>query len=142
MYTFLPNNMNIDSYLIYSPSPNYFCKWTLLLSPEYIRNYNKNYITEKTQNKKIPVWNICLWTGMTLERWSGHSESWFHHLLKVDKSIQTTTQFHSFHMLTKECSKSFKLGFSGIWTKNFKMYKLDSEKAEEPDIKLPTSVGL
>ena len=26
-------------------------------------------------------------------------------------------------------------------TKNFQMYKLDIEKTEEPDIKLPTSVG-
>ena len=27
------------------------------------------------------------------------------------------------------------------WTKNFQMFKLDLEKAEEPEIKLPTSVG-
>ena len=27
-------------------------------------------------------------------------------------------------------------------TKNFQMQKLDLEKAEEPEIKLPTSVGL
>ena len=27
------------------------------------------------------------------------------------------------------------------WTVNFQMFKLDLEKAEEPDIKLPTSVG-
>ena len=27
------------------------------------------------------------------------------------------------------------------WTKNFQMFKLDLEKAEEPDIKLPTSAG-
>ena len=28
-----------------------------------------------------------------------------------------------------------------MWTKNFRMFKLDLEKAEEPKIKLPTSVG-
>ena len=55
--------------------------------------------------------------------------------------FQTTTQLHSFHTLAKECSKSFKLGFNSIWTKNFQMYKLDLEKAEEPEIKLPTSTG-
>ena len=27
-----------------------------------------------------------------------------------------------------------------MWTENFQMYKLDLEKAEEPQIKLPTSV--
>ena len=28
-----------------------------------------------------------------------------------------------------------------MWTKNFQMYKLDLEKAEEPEIKWPTSTG-
>ena len=28
-----------------------------------------------------------------------------------------------------------------MWTENFQMYKLDLEKTEEPEIKLPTSVG-
>ena len=28
-----------------------------------------------------------------------------------------------------------------MWTKNFKIFKLYLEKAEEPEIKLPTSVG-
>ena len=32
-------------------------------------------------------------------------------------------------------------GFNSTWTENFQMYKLDSEKAEEPKIKLPISVG-
>ena len=37
--------------------------------------------------------------------------------------------------------KSFKLGFNSMWTENFQMYKLDLEKAEEPEIKLPVSAG-
>ena len=28
-----------------------------------------------------------------------------------------------------------------MWTKNFQMFKLDLEKAEEPEISLPTPVG-
>ena len=44
-------------------------------------------------------------------------------------------------MLARLCSKSLKLGFSSTSTKNFQMYKLGLEKAEEPEIKLPTSVG-
>ena len=32
-------------------------------------------------------------------------------------------------------SKSFKLDFNHMWTENFQMYKLDLEKAEEPEIK-------
>ena len=32
-------------------------------------------------------------------------------------------------------------GFNGTWTVNFQMFKLVLEKAEEPEIKLPTSSG-
>ena len=32
-------------------------------------------------------------------------------------------------------------GFSNMWTVNFRMFKLALEKAEEPEIKLPSSVG-
>ena len=34
-----------------------------------------------------------------------------------------------------------KPGFSSMWTVNFQMFKLVLEKAEEPEIKLPTSTG-
>ena len=37
--------------------------------------------------------------------------------------------------------KSFKLGFSSSLSKKFQMDKLGLEKAEEPDIKLPTFIG-
>ena len=35
--------------------------------------------------------------------------------------------------------KSFKLGYNITWTENFQLYMLDLEKAEEPEIQLPTS---
>ena len=47
----------------------------------------------------------------------------------------------SFHMLLRSCSKYSKLDFNSMWTETFQMYKLDLEKAEEPEIELPTSVG-
>ena len=57
------------------------------------------------------------------------------------KNAQTTTQLHLSQTLAKECSKFSKPGFSNTWTMNFQMFKLDLEKAEEPEIKLPTSAG-
>ena len=33
------------------------------------------------------------------------------------------------------------VGFNNAWTKNFHMFKVDLEKAEEPEIKLPASAG-
>ena len=64
----------------------------------------------------------------------------------VPGKVQTTTQLHSSHKLAKLCSKLgmwilLKLGFNRTWTKSFQMFKLDLEKAEEPEIKLPTSTG-
>ena len=71
--------------------------------------------------------------------------------------VATGLEKVSFHSNPKECSnyrtialishaskvmlKSFKLGFSSTWTENFQMYKLDLEKAEEPETKLPTCTG-
>ena len=37
---------------------------------------------------------------------------------------------------SKVIRKSYKLAFNSTWTKNFQKYKLDLEKAEEPEIKL------
>ena len=73
--------------------------------------------------------NSAVATG--LEKVSFHSNP---------KNIQTTVQLCSFHMLVRLYSKSFKLGLSSTWTEKFQMYKLDSEKAEEPDVKLPISI--
>ena len=59
----------------------------------------------------------------------------------MPKNIQMTAQLHSSHILAKKCSKFSKPGFNSSWTMKFQMFKLDLEKAEEPEIKLPTSVG-
>ena len=59
----------------------------------------------------------------------------------MPKNAQTTAQLHSSHMLVKERSKFSKPDFSNTWTVNFLMFKLVLEKAEEPEIQLPTSAG-
>ena len=61
--------------------------------------------------------------------------------MAVPKNVQTTMQVYSFLMLVRFCSKSFKLGFNSSWTGKFQLYNLDLEKAEEPEIKLLTSIG-
>ena len=59
----------------------------------------------------------------------------------MPKNGQTTAQLHSSHTLVKSCSKFSKPGFISMWTVNFQVFKLVLEKAEEPEIKLPTSAG-
>ena len=44
-------------------------------------------------------------------------------------------------LISHTSSKSFKAGFSSMWIENFQIYKLDLENTEEPEIKLPTSLG-
>ena len=84
------------------------------------------------------------------------------------QNVQTTAQLHSSHTRAKCCSKLSKPGFNSTWTMNFDIqpgfrkgrgtrnypsqdstvrepwtliFNLDLEKAEEPEIKLLTSVG-
>jgi len=59
----------------------------------------------------------------------------------MPKNSQTTTHLHSSHTLVKSWSKFSKPGISNMWTVNFQMFKLDLEKAEKTEIKLPISVG-
>ena len=37
--------------------------------------------------------------------------------------------------------KILQASFNSMWTENFRMFKLDLQKVEEPEIKLPTSTG-
>ena len=79
--------------------------------------------------------NSAVVTGLEKVSFSFHCQR-----RAMKRNVQTTIRLHSFHMLAKLRSKSFKLGFSTTWTENFQMYKLGFEEAEEPEIKLPTFV--
>ena len=59
----------------------------------------------------------------------------------VLKSVLTIRQLHSSPILVRSCLKTCMLGFSIMQTKNFQTSKLDLEKEEEPEIKLPTFAG-
>ena len=63
----------------------------------------------------------------------------------MPKNVQTTVQLHSFHMVARLCSKSFKLASAIREPRTSRytswVYKLDFEQAEEPEIKLPTFTG-
>ena len=55
------------------------------------------------------------------------------------KNVPTTTQLHSSHTLAK--FKIFQVRLQQYMNQVFQMYKVDLEKAEEPEIKLPTFAG-
>ena len=75
-----------------------------------------------------------------------HSEGCVFTLLIVSFVVQKLlilirSQLHSSHSLAKWCSKFYKWDFNSTWSKNFQVFKLDLEKAEEPEVKLPISTG-
>ena len=55
----------------------------------------------------------------------------------MPENVQMTAQLHSFH--TEQVMLN--LGFNDMWTENFQMDELALEKEEEPEIKLPISIG-
>ena len=104
------------------------------------------------QSSSFKSWKMMLWKCCTQyaskfgKLSSGHRTakgqfSFQSQRKAMPKNAQTTTQLHSSHVLVKKCSKFSKPGFSNTWTVNSLMFKLVLEKAEEPEIKLPTSAG-
>ena len=59
----------------------------------------------------------------------------------VLKNVLTIRQPYSSPVLVRSCLKSCMLGFSIMRNMDFQMTKLDLEKTEEPEIKLPTFAG-
>ena len=57
----------------------------------------------------------------------------------MPKNVHTTTQLHSSHTLVM--FKILQGRLQQYMNRDFQMFKLDLEKAEEPEIKLPTFTG-
>ena len=56
----------------------------------------------------------------------------------MPKNAQSTAKLHSSHTIAKQWSKLSKRGVNYTWIMNFQVFKLVLEKAEEPEIKLPS----
>ena len=97
------------------------------------------------KSQKMMLWKCCTQYASKFGKLSsghrtGKGQFSFQSQRKaMSKNAQTTTQLHSSHTLVKSCSKFSKPGFSN--NVNFQMFQLVLEKAEEPEIKLPTSSG-
>ena len=86
--------------------------------------------------------SICLQTWKT-QQWLGLEWSVFI-LISKKVNVKEHSNYCTIALIShisKVMLKISKSGFNSIWTENFQVFKLDLEKAEEPEIKLPTSVG-
>ena len=59
---------------------------------------------------------------------------------KTDNSKEGSN-YRTVGLISHASTVMLKILFNTMWIENFRMFKLDSEKVEEPEIKLPTSVG-
>ena len=67
----------------------------------------------------------------------------FHSNLK-EGQCQRMFNYHRIALISHESKVILKIlqaSLQSVWTVNFQMFKLDLEKAEEQQIKLPTSIG-
>ena len=82
------------------------------------------------------VWKTQQWT----QDWK---RSVFIPIPKKDNAKECSN-YHTIALILHASEVMLKIlqaSFNSMWTMNFQMFKLDLEKAEEPEIKLPTSVG-
>ena len=81
------------------------------------------------------VENSAVSTG--LEKVSFHSDP-------KERQCQRMLNYYTIAVIShasKVMLKILQVGFNNMWTVNFQMFKLVLEKAEEPEIKLPISIG-
>ena len=103
--------------------------------------------------KKNRIWGLCYCLLKCCSQYASRFEkqqwlqdwkrSVFIPILKKGNAKECSN-YHTIMLIShasKVMLKSFKLGFNSIWTENFQMYKLDFEKTEEPEIKLPISAA-
>ena len=99
------------------------------------------------KSQRMMLWKCCTqyvsrFGKLSSDHRMGESQLLFQSQRKaMPKIVQTTPQMYSSHILAKYCPKFSKACFNSSWTVNLLMFKLDLEKAEEPEMKLPTSVG-
>ena len=51
------------------------------------------------------------------------------------------SHYHTIALISHASKVMLKILQASTYTENFQIFKLDLEKAEEPEIKIPTSVG-
>ena len=129
----LPTNVDIDiscNITEFITSSSFF-----FLSLEF-----STYKIMSSENRDNYISSFWIWMPFISFPWLEHLVPW----LKANLSFThywVWYHLHSSHTLAKSCSKFSKPGFKSTWTVNFQMFKMDLEKAEEPEIKLPTSAG-
>ena len=87
--------------------------------------------------------SICQQIWKT-QQWSQHWKRSVFIPIPKKGNAKECSNYHTIARIShasKKFSKFSKPGFNSTWTMNFQMFKLVLEKAEKPEIKLPTFAG-
>ena len=88
------------------------------------------------------LWKCCTQHASKFAKLgSGHRTEKGQFLFQSQRRAMPECSNYPTIVLAKYCSKFSKPGFNDTWNENFQMFKLDLEKAEEQEIRLPTSAG-
>ena len=77
------------------------------------------------------------------QQWSQDSKRSVFILIPKKGNAKECSNYHTIALISHTSKVMLKIlqAFKSTWTMNFQMFKLDLEKAEESEIKLPTSAG-
>jgi len=93
---------------------------------------------------KTMLWKCCTQYAIKFGKLSGgHRKRLVFISIPKKGNAKECSNYHTIALIShtsKVMLKFCKLGFNSTWTMSFQMFKLDLEKAEEPEIKLPTSL--
>ena len=114
--------------------------WTKLVEVmEFQWSYFKSW--------KMRLWKCCTQYASKFGKLSsGHRTGKVPPFIPIPKkgNAKECLNYHTIALISHASKVMLKIRqakFNSIWTKHFQMFKLDLEKAREPEIKLSTSVG-
>ena len=98
-----------------------------------------------SKSRKMMLWKCCTQYASKFGKLSsGHRKRSVFILIPKKGSAKECSNYRTIALIlhaSKVMLKILQAGFSNTWTVNVQMFKLDLENAEEPEIKLPTSLG-
>ena len=102
---------------------------------EFQLNYFKSW--------KMMLWKCCTQIWKT-QQWPQDWKRSVFIPIPHKGNVKECSNYHTVAITSHTSKVMLKIlqpSFNRTWTKNFQMFKLGLEKAEEPEIKLPTSIG-
>ena len=107
-----------------------------------IENFSKD--TARRITLKCMKYNLKCLSAQKTQQWPQDWKRSVFIPIPKKRNAKECSNYHTIALISyasKIMLKILQASFNSTWTKNFQMLKLGLEKAEEPEIKFPTSVG-